>query len=238
MKSLRKGLLLGGVAVLLLAGAWGLYGSHVDAQSQATPPVQNKQNVAALQNQPHKSLIVYFTYSENIGDTSKMTPDAVTSASLHGTTKNKEGNMQVMVEELKKRTGADTYSIVVKNPYAAKFEDMRDKAREDIDQQRLLELKNPLPDLSQYDVIYFGTPIWHYTLPAPVSTFLKEADLSGKTIVPFGIHRGSGFGSNLNTIQSLQPKAKLTDGFTVDAQTDNQEVRQDFDNFLDQLLGK
>lgn len=100
----------------------------------------------------------------------------------------------------------------------------------------MVALRQPLPDFTKYDVIYFGTPIWWYTLPAPVSTFLKQVDMAGKTIVPFGIHRGSGFNKNLETIQELQPKAKLTDGFTVDARIDNQNVKQQFDAFLDKLL--
>lgn len=113
---------------------------------------------------------------------------------------------------------------------------MRDRAREEIKKEQEIPLKNPIPDLSAYDVIYLGTPIWWYDLPAPVSTFLKKADLSGKTVVPFGIHRGSGFLDNLDRIRSLQPGIRMTDGFTIDARTPNQEAEQQFDAFLDKIL--
>ena len=63
-----------------------------------------------------KPLVIYFTYSENIGNTSDMSVDAVTSASLHEPTENKEGNMQVMVKEIQEKTGADAFSILVQDP--------------------------------------------------------------------------------------------------------------------------
>lgn len=65
--------------------------------------------------------------------------------------------------------------------------------------------------------------------------FLKKADLSGKTVVPFGIHRGSGFSDNLNHIQALQPGIKMTDGFTIDAKAPNETVRTQFAAFLAKL---
>lgn len=182
-----------------------------------------------------RSLIVYFTYSENIGDTSGMNIDAVTAASLHGEKLVDEGNMQVMVKEIANKTGADTYSIVKAKPYAVDFENMTNVAKAEIEENLAIELKNPLPDFSRYDVIYLGTPIWWYTIPQPVKVFLEQADLAGKTIVPFGIHRGSGFNNNLETIAELAPKARLTADFTIDAKTKNSDTRAQFDEFLDKL---
>ncbi len=222
--------LLAGLLILLLGagGAWRYF--HVDTKGTVA---RGSAEAAAVQGK--KSLIVYFTYSENIGSTDGMNPDAVTSASLHGEYVNPEGNMQVMVRELQKRTGADTYPIVVKDPYPMRFEKMSARARKEIQEAKDVPLRDPVPDLSAYDVIYLGTPIWWYDLPAPVSMFLKKADLSGKTVVPFGIHRGSGFSDNLNHIQALQPGIKMTDGFTIDAKAPNETVRIQFAAFLAKL---
>ena len=231
ISSPRKLLVLAS-GLIIAAGAAAYAGYFVpDTKAQV---VQGSVSTEALQAK--KALVVYFTYSENIGDTSNMDVDAVTSASLHGSTENKEGNMQVMAHEIQQRTGADVYSIVVQDPYDSFFDNMTNRAKQEIEQAKAVALRRPLPDFTKYDVIYFGTPIWWYTLPAPVSSFLKQVDMSGKTIVPFGIHRGSGFNKNLETIQELQPKTKLTDGFTVDARIGNQNVKQQFDAFLDKLL--
>ena len=183
-----------------------------------------------------KPLVIYFTYSENIGNTSDMSVDAVTSASLHEPTENKEGNMQVMVKEIQEKTGADAFSILVQEPYDPKFEIMRERAVKEIDNDEMIPLMGQVPDLSQYDTIYFGTPVWHYTLPPAVRTFLKQNDLSGKTVVPFDIHRGSEFSTNLETIKELQPKITMTDGFTIDGRTSNAETQKEFRAFLDKLL--
>ena len=185
-----------------------------------------------------KPLVIYFAYSENMGDTSNMDVDAITSASLHEPTENKKGNMQVMVQEIRQRTGADVYHIVVQEPYDPVFETMRDRAVEEIEQETMVKLQNPHPDLSGYDTIYFGTPVWHYTLPPAVRTFLKENDLSGKTMIPFGIHRGSEFSTNLESIQELQPNVRMADGFTIDSRTANDEVKKQFGEFLDNTLNK
>lgn len=219
------------VILMLAAGIGAAY--HFWVPDTSGQIVKGAANQNSLQGK--KALIVYFAYSENIGDTSAMDVDAIASASLHGEKINPEGDLQVMVKELQKKTGADTYSIVVKHPYPAAFDDMTERAKEEIEQKQETPLKDPIPDLSAYDVIYLGTPIWWYDLPAPVSTFLREADLSGKTVVPFGIHRGSGFLNNLEKIRSLQPGIQMTDGFTIDARTPNQEVRQQFDAFLEQF---
>lgn len=217
---------------LCLAGGAGFYVYNMpDTEAQVV-----KGSAQTEVKKQSKSLIIYFTYSENMGDTSGMDVDAITSASLHGEKLVSEGNMQVMVKEIQKKTGADVFSIVAKEAYNPNFDDMTNKAKADIEENRQMELQGALPDLSHYDVIYFGTPIWWYTLPAPVSSYLRLADFAGKTVVPFGIHRGSGFNHNLETIQELQPKAKLTDGFTIDARTPNEETIRQFDEFLDSLL--
>lgn len=227
----KKKYLAAGLALVLMAGGT-FFAVRSKPRTQGTVVQQSAVSVPKKQ----RALVVYFAYAENIGDTSGMSQDAVTSASLHKSTQNTQGNIQVMVSEIRKKTGADVYSIVLQDPYDPTFANMTDRAKEEIQSGKDLPLKNPLPDFSRYDVIYLGTPIWWYSLPAPVSSFLKQADLSGKTIVPFGIHRGSGFNKNLESIQQLQPKAKLTNGFTIDAETPNKEVQQQFDSFLDGLL--
>lgn len=62
-----------------------------------------------------------------------------------------------------------------------------------------------------------------------------ENDLSGKTIVPFGIHLGSRFGKMIEQMKGLEPGATVTDGFTINAETDNDEVKTGFGEWLDAL---
>lgn len=178
-----------------------------------------------------KTLVAYFAYAENMGDTSNMSIDAITSASL-GTTDNTEGNLQLMAQVIQEKTNADMFHIVVQEPYDPSYEVMHDRAVDEIAQESLPALIEKVTDIDQYDVIYLGTPVWSGTLPRPVATFLTENNISQKTIIPFGINMGSGFGRIPNEIEKLCPDATLTDGFTIQAGTANGEVRSELEQWL------
>ncbi len=78
------------------------------------------------------------------------------------------------------------------------------------------ELASHIENPDQYDIVFLGFPNWNASLPMPVISFLEQEDLSGKTIISFSVHGGSGFSDNLQTIQQLQPQAEvLTEGLTI-----------------------
>jgi flavodoxin len=78
------------------------------------------------------------------------------------------------------------------------------------------QLRRQVSNLNNYDVIFIGYPNWNADLPMPLYTFLENNNFSGKTIVPFSTHGGSGFSNTIRTIARLQPNATvITDGFTV-----------------------
>ena len=73
-----------------------------------------------------------------------------------------------------------------------------------------------IENLDDYDVIYVGYPIWWSDMPMILYTFFDEYDLSGKTIVPFGTHGGSGFAGTIDIIAELEPDANvMEDGLTI-----------------------
>lgn len=99
------------------------------------------------------------------------------------------------------------------------YEELADDARP--------ELASQIENLDSYDVIFMGYPNWNSDLPMPLYTFLEEYDFSGKTIIPFTVHGGSGFSRTIQTIQDLQPGAAVAeDGLSIsrnsvaDAQND------------------
>lgn len=182
-----------------------------------------------------KSLIVYFDYSENMGDTSGMKADAITRASLagqdyDGITKN---DLLVMRDEIQKQTGADTFSVVVTDPYDPDYEKMVGVAQDDQNNNKKFSFVNKLPDLSGYDTVYMGMPVWWGGLPQPMVSFLDQNDFSGKTIIPFGINLGSGFGQMIDQIKEAEPNATVCDdGLTENAHTENDKVVSDVDSWL------
>ena len=190
--------------------------------------------VPALAEQESKALVLYFDYSENI-DTIGLDVDAISQASMAGTRTRDNSNLLVMVDVLKERTNSDVYSLRVADLYASDFGDMMGPAREQKENNEMLAFQEDLPDFSQYDVIYLGTPVWWYGAPQSILTVLQQADLSGKKIVFFGIHRGSGFAGIPEEILSYQPDAVIVDRFTVECQTSNEETRAQINAFLDQV---
>lgn len=182
-----------------------------------------------------KSLIIYYDYSENI-DTTGMDVDAISQASMAGTLARDRGNLLVMKDIIAERSGADVYSLRVAEPYAPKFEDMMYRAQEEKESDAVMSFAEALPDLSGYDRIYFGSPVWWYGAPQAVLSYLQQVDMSGKEIVFFGIHRGSGLGGIPDQIEERQPNAKVIARYTVECQTDNQQTAEEFNAFLDTLL--
>jgi len=65
------------------------------------------------ETQQPKTLVAYFAYSENMGDTSDMSLDAIASASLNASTSNTEGNLQIMAQEIQSQKGADVFHIII-----------------------------------------------------------------------------------------------------------------------------
>ena len=71
-----------------------------------------------------------------------------------------------------------------------------------------------LPDISKYDTVYLGTPVWWYTFASPIRTFLEENNFEGKTIMPFCTHGGGGASSTYIDIKQLVSNANVKEGYT------------------------
>ena len=100
--------------------------------------------------------------------------------------------------------------------YPGTHQELLEFAAAEMERNDRPELSTHIDNLDDYDVIFLGFPNWNADLPMPMYTFLEEYDLSGKTIIPFTAHGGSGFAGTISTISRLQPDAAVeTDGFSV-----------------------
>lgn len=91
-------------------------------------------------------------------------------------------------------------------------------------------------NMEQYDTLFIGSPVWWGDLPAIVSGFLTEYDLSGKTVIPFCTHEGSGIGGIQRTVEELLPGAEIIEGFGIQgetAQNSQDEAQQEVTQWLD-----
>lgn len=126
------------------------------------------------------------------------------------------GNTARMAFYIQEQTGGDLFEIQPVTPYPEDYNECGDVALEERDSNAKPEIQN-LPDsLEGYDTLFIGYPNWNADLPMPLYTFLEEYDLSGKTIIPFTTHGGSGFSGTIDTIQELQPNAQVVqDGLSI-----------------------
>ena len=72
-----------------------------------------------------------------------------------------------------------------------------------------------MSDLSQYDTVFVGGPIWWGTYPRVMFTFFNQYDLNGKIIIPFVTHEGSGLASTVTDLRRIYPRANVTGAFSI-----------------------
>ena len=82
------------------------------------------------------------------------------------------------------------------------------------------------PDVSGYDVILVGFPIWWYREPSIIDSFMESADFSGKTAVPYCTSGGSGLGDSTKNMQALAPGAKIINGKRFSASASPDELKK------------
>ena len=88
-------------------------------------------------------------------------------------------------------------------------------AKEELSNNSRPELTEIVDDMDSYDVIYIGYPNWYGTMPMAVFTFLESYDFSGKTIIPYCTHEGSGLGQSVRDIKKLCPNSRVLDGLAI-----------------------
>lgn len=181
------------------------------------------------------SIIIYFDYSENIV-TDDLDVDAVSSASVaEGSGVRDIGNLLVMVDQIEQRSGATIYPLRINEKYAPMFDDMAQGALGDKENDRQFTFEQPLPDLSDVDTVFFGSPIWWYGMPQPVVNFFQQVDLSGKRFMYFSINRGSSNSGVIERLKELQPGLTVAAEYSLDAMQTNESAAEEFNAWLDSL---
>ena len=151
-----------------------------------------------------------------------MSKKLVAFFSVSGTTKK-------AAEMIAAETKADLLEIEPKIPYTkADLDWMNKKSRSTVemsDKKYRPEIVAKEMDMSSYDEIFLGFPIWWYVAPTIINTFLESYDFSGKKIVLFATSGGSGFGNTVKELQTSAPDAVITEGRLLNRGT-KQEISE------------
>ena len=125
------------------------------------------------------------------------------------------GNTEVAARMIQKLTGADIFRIATVKEYPTDYNTTTEVARQELRQNARPELSSDPGNLNGYGVILLGYPNWWGTMPMAVWTFLEKYDFSGKTILPFCTHEGSGMGHSESDIRKLSPRARVLNGLSI-----------------------
>ncbi|MBQ6190673.1 MAG: NAD(P)H-dependent oxidoreductase [Bacteroidaceae bacterium] len=153
-----------------------------------------------VMNKNNKSLVVFFSHA---GDN-------------YAVGNIKVGNTKIVADYITELTGAEQFEIVTHKYDGMAYKPLCDLAQEEQRNGELPEYEGDV-DLSCYDIVFIGGPVWWGTYPQVMFTFFKKHanDLKGKTIIPFTTHEGSGLASCVDDVKKAFPDANIQKGFSI-----------------------
>ena len=132
--------------------------------------------------------------------------------SLHACTTTDQGEKQTI--GMKGKKVLDEFEIIREKPYPVEYNACTEDAKAEKEAGERPAIKRKVENMAQYDVVFVCVPVWWYTAPMPVFTFLEQYNLSGKTVIPF-CTAYSGPSSTLRDIVSATPKSDHRDGICL-----------------------
>lgn len=137
-----------------------------------------------------------------------------------------QGHTKALAEKIAESTGGDLFQIEPVNPYTeADLDGWNESARgtrESKDRSTRPGIRNKVDNFERYDTIYLGFPIWWFTAPTIINTFLESYDTSGKVVIPFATSGGSDYGDTEKDLKVSAPNAVFRSGKVLNNATDKQ----------------
>ena len=126
-----------------------------------------------------------------------------------------EGNTAKMGKIIAEQMNGDTFELVPVVPYPEDYDSCLDAATEEQRTDARPEYDGEIENWDQYDTIFIGYPIWWGEIPNIVYTFMEAYDFTGKTVIPFNTHEGSGQSHSQRDIEGLLTSATVLKGLAI-----------------------
>lgn len=127
-----------------------------------------------------------------------------------------EGNTAIIAKMIAEQTGADIFSIESTSDYPDTYDGLLEVSREE--ESNPPQIAGTVENMDDYDVVFVGFPIWWGNLPPIIEVFLDSYDFSGKTVILFCTHAGSGLSGTESTIADITG-TEMMDGLAVSGET-------------------
>lgn len=151
------------------------------------------------QNNMGKSIVIFFSHA---GDN-------------YSVGNVKVGNTKIVADYISEIAGAEQFEIVTHKYDGMAYTPLTRLAQEEANKGELPPYEGSAPDLSGYDTVFIGGPVWWRTYPQVMFTLFKDINLDGKTVYPFTTHEGSGLASCVSDVKKAFPKANVQKGFSI-----------------------
>ncbi len=145
-----------------------------------------------------------------------------------------KGNTEIVAEMIIEATGAESFKIEATEEYPTTYDGLLDISRKEEDDPP--EIAGTVDNMDDYDTVFLGYPIWWGNTPTIIKVFLQSYDFSGKTIIPFCTHGGSGLAGTDTTIRELCPDAAIGEGLAIrgsTAQNDRGSAKESVTEWLE-----
>ena len=190
-----KNILIAVLAVVFATGCNGQNKNNMETFQETS--LQNEQT--SNSGNMSKSIVIFFShagdnYSVGVIDT---------------------GNTKIVADYISEITGADQFEIVTHKYDGMAYTPLIELAKKEAAAGELPPYEGSAPDLSGYDTVFIGGPVWWGTYPQVMFTLFKDINLDGKTVIPFTTHEGSGLASCASDVRKAFPKAKVTGEFSI-----------------------
>ena len=127
----------------------------------------------------------------------------------------KVGNTEIVANIVKDLIPADTFKIEMKDPYSPVYMTCIEEAKKDLRAKARPELVSMPTSIGEYDTVILAYPNYWGTMPMAVFTFVDAFDFTGKTILPLGIHEGSGMGASERDLRHECRGVKVVNGLPI-----------------------
>lgn len=172
-----------------------------------------------VQTNDKKILVVYFSRTGEEYNVGRIT----------------KGNTAIVAEYIAQKIDADIFEIKPATPYPDEYEACTELAKKELESNARPAFAKNIDSLAQYDTIFVGYPVWWSAVPRVMMTFLESNDFSGKKIIPFCTHGGSGLAGTEREIKDACPNAEILSGLAVvgrSTQNDFAAAQKDIDAWL------
>ena len=215
------------ILTIILFLITGCSSNNTDNNQNDNQEIDNNETIDNIEtdtNNEIKSLVIYFSRT----------------GEQYGVGVIDEGNTAIVAKMIAEELNADTFEVLpIEDYYPYTYNELTDVAKKEQAENARPEYQGNLPDLSEYDLLFIGAPVWWSDWPMIMYTLFESNDFSNKDIYVFNTHAGSGLSGFTNKLQSACPNSNVIDGLAIsgtDAQNNKDKVRNSIQDWLKDII--